>query len=184
MKTIISTVCMLALSLAMSISAFATDTSSTTDTTDINIKKPQVQQALADKKAEREDFRAVSQEKHALVKSQMEDIKQVMEENRSARKALSKSLKDITKSNVELDSAIVEQFKDYNSQIKTLNEELKATKGSIKAVFNGEIKPLAKEMDYEALVSAYDDIETILAKRKAIIAQITEIINSMSALIQ
>ena len=167
----------------MSISVFATDTMGTTDATNNNTKKLQSQQALAEKKAEREDFRAVAQEKHALVKSQIEDNRLAMDENRSARKTLIGKLKSIKKSGEELVSAILEQFKNYNSQIKTLNEELKATKGSIKAVFNGRIKPLAKEINYEELESAYDDIETILAERNAKIAKITELINAMAALI-
>ena len=183
MKKILSTICVLSLVLTMSITAFATDTTSATDTNETNVKNPQIHQMLEDKKAKRDAFHETVQGKREIIKSQISASKEIMEANHLAKKTLNEKLKAIKESGEEIDSDILEQLKDYNAQIKALNEDIKSTKGSIKTIVDGKIKPLVKAKDYEELENALDNFKAIQAQRNAKIAEITELINKMSELI-
>ena len=100
-----------------------------------------------------------------------------------AKKTLSSKLKAIKESGNKLDIATLLQIKNYRAEIEALNSQMKLTKDSIKAILEGKIKLLVKELDYEGLDKLFAEITAVQTKRYDILVQVESKVNAMLLLV-
>jgi hypothetical protein len=181
MKKTLTILSIIALTFAMNLNVFATQTGTSTTPkweTRINDRVAELQA----KKQAITDFRTAAQAKRDIVKQNREDNKLIWEENRALRTSLKTKLQAIKAAGTVLDPAVLQTLKDDNAKIKALVAEIKATSGQIKALLEAN-KGNAKKLDYTALDSTFQQIAAIQLSRNAKLVAINGLLESMLALL-
>lgn len=193
MKKIIIFASVLALTFSMSMSAFASEATSSEQSTAkkeiVSSKIAAVQENVADKKvaveqkkADAGEFRAAVKEKRDMVKENREKNVALRQENKALRNSLKESLKELKDSGTTLDPEVAAKLEECQAEMKASISALKDTKGDIKEI-TAENKGNIKARDYEAMEAAFTDIYDIQAARNAELAQINELLKEMIALL-
>ena len=98
------------------------------------------------------------------------------------RLSIVQQIKSLKESGATLPQETIDALKDKNGQVKTLAEELRATRGQIKAVMEVN-RENYKAKDYDAMAAAFAEIEGIQANRNGLLQQMKSILQDMNALL-
>lgn len=193
MKKIIIFASVLALTLSMSVNAFAAEETASaasisnqeivgSDTGDIQKNLEERKADFEQKKADSIAFRTVVKEKRDAVKENREENLALRQENKELRRSLAASLKELKDSGTILDEEVAAKLEEYNAEMKAAISALKDTKGDIKEI-TAENKENIKARDYGAMEAAFTEIYHIQAARNEELVQINEILKEMIALL-
>ena len=181
MKKTLTILSIIALTFAMNLNVFATQTGTSTTPkweARINTRISELQT----KKQAISDFRTAAQAKRDIVKQNREDNKLIWGENKTIRTSLKTKLEAIKTAGTVLEPTTLETLKNDNAKIKTLLAEIKATSGQIKAILQAN-KENAKKLDYTALNAAFEKIAAIQLLRNTKLVEINGLLESMLALL-
>ncbi|MHC1695672.1 MAG: hypothetical protein AB9835_10485 [Eubacteriales bacterium] len=145
----------------------------------------QVQQRVDECKADneqrredREQFRAAAQEKRDAVKATRDVNKALCTENAQLREQLTDALLALQENGKVLDPTTVEKLNTYNASLKELTSKLGETKGGIKEQL-GLNKGFARDMDYESMNKAFEEIVAVQNERNTTLTEINTILKQM-----
>jgi len=179
MKKLISIFCVVALSLTMGITALAKENGKGKGVEKSTI----VKQISQEKKAGMDALRKVAKENRDAVKAKREANNILIVKNNQLKKALREKLNAIKESGQPLDSAISDQLNTYLAELKSINSDLKLTKGIIKTLVDTNIKTAVKDQDFNGLKNTYSQVSAVQDNRNAKLTKINEILTSMLALL-
>ena len=192
MKKLIILLSVLAMTLSMSGSVFAddsttsgtayTDPAAVTNTAAIQDKVKDKKAAAEQRKAEAKDFKEAVKAQRDVVQANRDNNQALRQENASLRKELKSDLKTLKDSGTTLDAETAAKLETYNAQLKAVIDELKGTKGAIKDIA-ADKKESLKAKDYEAMEAAFTQIGEIQDERNASLVKINEILKEMIALL-
>ncbi|MGB4437648.1 MAG: hypothetical protein WBJ13_00160 [Sedimentibacter sp.] len=190
MKKIISICMAIVLLGSVSITAFAS-TSNDSSKLDIRIeslekKQQRIEELKTNNEEKMEKYEAFKQslteEQQEILNNAEENIS-ISAQTNQLRIDLAQTLNAMSKAGIELEEETNAQLKDYNAQVLKRVEDLKVTKGQIKAIVE-ENKEFIKERDYESMDTAYDEILSIQSYRYELIIKINELLKEMNALLE
>ncbi|MDF3002793.1 MAG: hypothetical protein K0Q48_2912 [Bacillota bacterium] len=175
--------------LSMSVSAFANESDGSVSGNEAS-KSFAVQEKVKEKKAELQEKKAGASDFRAAVKEERDGVKEkrdlnraLRQENTALRKELSASLKAQKEAGTILDEETAAKLAAYSEELKSVTEELKNTKGDIKAIAE-EKKEALKALDYEAMEAAFAEIGGIQEVRNDALVRINSLFKEMLALVQ
>lgn len=195
MKKLIAAICVLALSLVVSIPVFAAENSTTaaqpaagpeTLRLQLNNTKAKVKGLMAKAKQNRagiENFCADFSEFRAKLQEGCDENHALVKENAELRKALFSKLNAMQDSGIALTPEVKDQLTDYHNQLIDIRTGLKQTKGEIKDLLS-QYKDNQAKLDEAALDQLYAKITEIREARKADLTKINEILKKMTALLE
>lgn len=175
--------------LSMSVSAFANESDGSVSGNEAS-KSFAVQEKVKEKKAELQEKKAGASDFRAAVKEERDGVKEkrdlnrtLRQENTALRKELTASLKAQKEAGIVLDEETAAKLTAYSEELKSVTEELKNTKGDIKAIAE-EKKEALKALDYEAMEAAFAEIGGIQEVRNDALIRINTLFKEMLALVQ
>lgn len=181
MKKTLTILTIVALTFAMNINAFATQTgTSTTPKWETRIKARIA--ALETKKQVITDFRSAVLAKREIIKQNREDNKAIWEENKTLRTELKKKLEALKTAGTVLNPTTVQTLKDDQAKVTALVAEIKATSGQIKAILAANRENL-KKLDYAALDATFKQIAAVQLLRNSKLVEINGLLESMLGLL-
>ena len=190
MKKLLSMITIGALVLSIGTTAFAMKNETESTKSLVNTHFVQVQERISarqaqveEKKQEVQDFRAAAQEKSAILKAARDENKVLAQEVTSARKELTSIYTEMKTNGITLDVAVLEQLSGYSQQVRTMIDELMASKGSIQTIIDSN-KEALKALDYALLDSMYAEIFEIQNWRNDQLTEINNILGEMLELVK
>lgn len=190
MKKLLSMIILSALLLSMGTTALAMENETESTQSPAYTRFVQVQERISarqaqieEKKQAVEDFRAAAQEKSALVKTATKENMALMQEVTNARKELAAIYSEMKANGRNLDAAVLEELAGYSQQVRTMIDELMASKGSIQAIIDSNKENL-KTLDYALLDSMYSDISEIQNWRNDQLTEVNRILGEMLELVK
>lgn len=185
MKKILSILCITIIFGIMSITAFAVDDTTNSSKQSNSLKTAESIQKradLLDKKLQFLKFKQSFDEKTAAIRESRTLNRDQLIENTVLRKDILTLLKTIKENGSTLSPEVQDQLKAYNLQIKEITSSIKETKGDIKDILAVN-KENIKNMNYEAVDSAFSQVASIQKGRNEQLAKINEILKNMKSLL-
>lgn len=185
-KHVLAALVAAALTLGLCATAFAASTT----------RLGQRQQTIAERQVAVEGRRAEIESKlgeYQEFRQQLEELRLEVLANKDENLALAADVNDLRLSIVQqiktmkesgatLPQETIDALKEKNGQVKTLAEELRATRGQIKAVMEANHENY-KAKDYDAMAAAFAETEGIQANRNGLLQQMKSILQDMDALL-
>lgn len=188
MKKVLSILCIALLLCTSTITAYASNinTNSTNNGdqkySQKNAENLQERSAKLAKRLEFLKFRQSLEGKQAEIRQNRIENRELVIENTQLRKDIVDSLAAIKENGRTISPEVQDQIKAYNQQIKDIKTALKETKGDIKEILTAN-KQNIKDMNYEAVDAAYNQVVSIQNNRAVQLQKINQILDSIKSLL-
>lgn len=185
-KKILSLLCAAVVLFTLTITAFAANNTANNASQSNSQNASDRQQKRSeqlDKKLQYLQFKQSLDQKTAAIKDNRTQNRSLLIQNTQLRKDILASLTAIKENGSTVSQDVQNQLKAYNQQIKDITSALKDSKGSIKDILTAN-KENIKNMDYEAVDSAFDQVSSIQNNRNEQLQKINDILQRMKSLLQ
>ncbi len=144
----------------------------------VESKKTEIERKLGEYK----EFRQQLEELRLSVLANKDENLALAAEVNDLRLSIVQEIKSLKEDGATLPQETIDALKDKNGQAKSLAEELRATRGQIKAVMEAN-RENYKAKDYEAMAATFAEIEAIQSNRNGLLQQMKSILQDMDALL-
>ncbi len=176
MKKLFTIILSAAFVTVMSASIFAADAAPAVQSDTVG--KTEISKVKAEIKSQRAEFKEQIAPLRAERKVNREDNLALRDQNKALLSQIKSKLTEIKASESKLDENQKTELKALRAEVKTLKDEIAATKGQIKALIEGNRESL-KNMDFDAVQAAFDQIYEIQDLRHDKLQQINTALAEM-----